>query len=77
MKKTPWTKTTQSLPSRSSNSPSRSNKGKSKANDPPKSKALLNLETLADVVQTSSGKEKDPKRGCFCQGALRELLNES
>lgn len=79
MNKTLWKKSS-SFPSdryRSSNSPPQSNKRKSKANDVPKSKELINLETLANNVQTSTGKDKDPKGGCFCQGALRGPRNNN
>ncbi|KAI6007969.1 hypothetical protein EDC04DRAFT_2582368 [Pisolithus marmoratus] len=40
-------------------------KGKSQAG-PPKSKAVSPLETRLHNVEYASGKEKDPKGGCFC-----------
>ncbi|KAI5996776.1 hypothetical protein EDC04DRAFT_3075673 [Pisolithus marmoratus] len=40
-------------------------KGKSQAG-PPKSKAVSALETRLHNVEYASGKEKDPKGGCFC-----------
>ncbi|KAI6007985.1 hypothetical protein EDC04DRAFT_2582343 [Pisolithus marmoratus] len=40
-------------------------KGKSRAG-PPKSKAVSALETRLHNVEYASGKEKDPRGGCFC-----------
>ncbi|KAI6032549.1 hypothetical protein EDC04DRAFT_2571882, partial [Pisolithus marmoratus] len=40
-------------------------KGKSQAG-PPKSKAISALETRLQNVEYASGKEEDPKGGCFC-----------
>ncbi|KIM88481.1 hypothetical protein PILCRDRAFT_3459 [Piloderma croceum F 1598] len=78
MHQTPWTKKASSFPSEriKSNSPSSSsanNKGKGKARDPPKSKEVRKLEALADGVRGSSGKETDPKGGCFCQARNHDL----
>lgn len=58
----------------SSNSPSNSQsntQGKDRLKDLPKSKEIRKLEALAKGIRSASGKEKDPKGGCFCQGAYR------
>jgi len=73
MHQRPWAKNSSSFPSDRirSTPPSNigtNNKGKGKAKDPPKSKEVRKLEKLADGVRGSSGMEKDPKGGCFCQG---------
>ncbi|KAF9223880.1 hypothetical protein BS17DRAFT_662995, partial [Gyrodon lividus] len=47
-------------------------KGKGKA-APPKSQVIRTLESLADGVRRSSGAEKDPKGGCFCQARQHTL----
>lgn len=45
-------------------------KGKNKQKDAemPKSKEVRGLEKLRDDLRKASGKERDPKGGCFCQG---------
>jgi len=57
--------------------PPKQNKGKSKAQEPPSSKSVRKLQSLAEGVRKSSGREKDPKGGCFCQGeAARPFASE-
>jgi hypothetical protein len=73
MRPRPWAKNASSFPSEhikpnSPSSGSANNKGKGKARAPPKSKEVRKLEALTDGVRGSSGKETDPKGGCFCQG---------
>lgn len=77
MRKTPWSKQTSSVPSdrikSTSNvsNPVSKSKGKGKQQpqpDPPKSKDVQRLEALIRGVKASTGKEKDPKGGCFCLG---------
>lgn len=46
-------------------------KGKQKENTPPKSKEVRALEKLRDDLRKASGRERDPKGGCFCQGVCR------
>ena len=70
MSKTAWSRAS-SVPSDrippSNASQSNRRKGKDKANDPPKSKEVLRLESqVAALRSVASG--KDPKGGCFCQG---------
>ena len=43
-------------------------KGKQTEMGTPKSKEVRTLEKLRDDLRNASGKEKDPKGGCFCQG---------
>ncbi|KAG1733620.1 uncharacterized protein EDB91DRAFT_1251280 [Suillus paluster] len=77
---TAWSKAAGSVPSdrlrsaqRQQHVPPKQNKGKGIAQEPPKSKAIRKLESLADGVRKSSGREKDPKGGCFCQAREHEL----
>ena len=46
-------------------------KGKQKENNPPKSKEVRALEKLRDDLRKASGRERDPKGGCFCQGVCQ------
>lgn len=78
MYQTAWTKKGSSLPSDrirpsySQQSPAKNqskNKGKQPQNEPPKSGEVQRLEALADALRDSTGEDKDPKGGCFCQGA--------
>ncbi|KAF8643020.1 hypothetical protein AX16_009264 [Volvariella volvacea WC 439] len=87
MRKTPWTgKAASAVPSdfiRSTSQPnSRSptpggGKGKGKQNqaqEPPKSKEVKQLESfIKSLRHPNSGKEKDPKGGCFCQAREHKL----
>ncbi|KAI0701441.1 hypothetical protein C8T65DRAFT_270787 [Cerioporus squamosus] len=75
---TAWTKKGSSLPS--DRIPSRTQtpqpakgkgKGKGKEEAPPKSKEVRALEKLRDDLRNASGRERDPKGGCFCQGVCR------
>lgn len=59
---------------RTQQAPPKQNKGKGKIQEPLKSKAVRNLQSLAEGVRKSSGREKDPKGGCFCQGGILALL---
>ncbi|KAG0705663.1 hypothetical protein DFH29DRAFT_799617 [Suillus ampliporus] len=80
MQRTAWSNAGGAVPSdrlrpaqRPQHVPQKQNKGKSKAQEPPKSKAIRNLQSLADGVRKSSGREKDPKGGCFCQAREHDL----
>ena len=73
MSKTAWTKQRSTLPSdrippKKQNAQPTKAKGKQKDVGPPKSKDILKLEKLRDDLRKGTGKEKDPKGGCFCQG---------
>ncbi|EIW58826.1 uncharacterized protein TRAVEDRAFT_58921 [Trametes versicolor FP-101664 SS1] len=49
-------------------------KGKQKAETaPPKSKEVRKLEKQRDDLRKSSGLDKDPKGGCFCQARMHAL----
>ncbi|EED78342.1 predicted protein [Postia placenta Mad-698-R] len=48
-------------------------KGEHKPTEPPKSEEVRRLEGLRDALQSSSGREKDPKGGCFCQARMHPL----
>ncbi|KII87036.1 hypothetical protein PLICRDRAFT_176843 [Plicaturopsis crispa FD-325 SS-3] len=80
MHHTPWTKKASSLPSdriqprmsRPPTTPS-SSKGKGKPKEPPKSKEVRRLEALLDGLRGSTGKDKDPSGGCFCQARGHDL----
>lgn len=75
MHRTPWTSsgslTSDRIPARhlpTSTTPAKQqSKGKGQSG-PPKSKAVLTLENRLHNVEYASGKEKDPKGGCFCLG---------
>ncbi|KAH7884516.1 hypothetical protein F5I97DRAFT_1812877 [Phlebopus sp. FC_14] len=48
--------------------------GRGESTAPPKNKVLISpLESLAANVRDSSGREKDPKGGCFCQAREHSL----
>jgi hypothetical protein len=75
MRRTAWSKAAGSVPSdrlrpaqRPQHVPQKQNQGKSKTQEPSKSKAIHKLESLAEGIRKSSGKGKDPTGGCFCQG---------
>lgn len=75
MRRTAWSKAAGSVPSdrlrpaqRPQSVPQKQNQGKGKTQEPSKSKAIRKLESLAEGVRKSFGKEKDPNGGCFCQG---------
>jgi len=48
-------------------------KGRDKPRDPPKSQEIRRLEFLHNAVRTSTGKDRDPKGGCFCQAREHTL----
>ncbi|KAJ7079539.1 hypothetical protein C8R44DRAFT_654076 [Mycena epipterygia] len=81
MHHTPWTKKASTLPSdriRPSaplNTPKNpKGKGKGVVAEPPKSKAVRNLEILKNAIAASSTDPvKDPKGGCFCQARQHSL----
>lgn len=80
MQRTAWSKAAGSVPSdrlrpaqRPQHAPQKQNKGKDKTPEPSKSKAVRKLESLAEGVRKSSGREKDPKGGCFCQAREHDL----
>ncbi|KAJ6610627.1 hypothetical protein B0H10DRAFT_1811297 [Mycena sp. CBHHK59/15] len=83
MHQTPWTKKASSIPSdriRPASQPAsnvpKNSKGKSKgaaAVEPPKSKAVRQLESVRNGLTTSSGNGKDPQGGCFCQAREHSL----
>ncbi|KAG1876731.1 hypothetical protein C8R48DRAFT_745328 [Suillus tomentosus] len=81
MQPTPWSKAAGSLPSdrlprpaqRPQHVSQKQSKGKGKNQEPSKSKAIRKLESLAEGVRKSSGREKDPKGGCFCQAREHDL----
>ncbi|EJF60567.1 hypothetical protein DICSQDRAFT_155699 [Dichomitus squalens LYAD-421 SS1] len=78
MHKTAWTQKGSSLPSeripskKQAPQPTKA-KGKQKDAGPPKSKEVVKLEKLRDDLRNATGKERDPKRGCFCQARLHPL----
>jgi hypothetical protein len=54
-------------------------KGKQQAQqppNPPKSKNAQRIETLWLSVKNSTGRERDPKGGCFCLGAPSTLASD-
>ncbi|KAG6374505.1 hypothetical protein JVT61DRAFT_4549 [Boletus reticuloceps] len=59
--------------------PQQQNKGKGKGKaatpEPSKSKAIRVLEARLDGAQSSNGRTKDPKGGCFCQARKHALSN--
>ncbi|KAM5544347.1 hypothetical protein V8D89_002007 [Ganoderma adspersum] len=78
MSKTAWASRGSSLPS--DRIPSKAQaaqpakaKGKQKDARPPKSKEVLRLEKLRDDLRKATGKERDPKGGCFCQARMHPL----
>ncbi|KAF8160028.1 hypothetical protein B0H34DRAFT_705881 [Crassisporium funariophilum] len=81
MHRTPWTNQNSSLPSdriRPVSKPpnNQKNKGKGKQQQPietPKSKEVRTLESLLQGVHDATGKEKDPKGGCFCMARNHAL----
>ncbi|KAG2140093.1 hypothetical protein DEU56DRAFT_870995 [Suillus clintonianus] len=80
MRGTAWSKAAGSVPSdrlrsaqRIQHVPQKQSKGKGGAQEPPRSKAIRKLESLAEGVRKSSGREKDPKSGCFCQAREHDL----
>ncbi|KAH7930197.1 hypothetical protein BV22DRAFT_1001136 [Leucogyrophana mollusca] len=58
---------------RSQPAPASQSQGKGKTKEPPKSKELRRLESLADGIRNSSGRGNDPKGGCFCQARDHDL----
>ncbi|KAG1750151.1 hypothetical protein EDB19DRAFT_92842 [Suillus lakei] len=80
MQRTAWSKAAGPVPSdrlrsvqRLQHVPQKQNKTKGKVQEPSKSKAIRKLESLAEGVRKSSGREKDPKGGCFCQAREHDL----
>ncbi|KAJ7159792.1 hypothetical protein C8R46DRAFT_851262, partial [Mycena filopes] len=78
---TPWTKPASSLPSDrirpTAQTPAKTgkaSKGKAAAPEPPKSKAVRQLESLRNALRASYGSaQKDPKGGCYCQAREHAL----
>lgn len=52
-------------------------KGKQKAQEPPKSKEVRRLEQIREGLRYATGRERDPKGGCFCQGMFIPVLRPS
>ncbi|KAI8974575.1 hypothetical protein BD414DRAFT_498096 [Trametes punicea] len=79
MHHTAWTKKTSSVPSdwippkAQAHAVSAKSKGKQKDNALPKSKEVRKLEKLRDDLRKASGRDKDPKGGCFCQARMHPL----
>lgn len=80
MRRTAWSTAAGSVPSdrlrpaqRPHHVPQKQNQGKGKTQEPSKSKAIRKLESLAEGVRKSSGREKDPMGGCFCQAREHDL----
>ncbi|EIW83987.1 hypothetical protein CONPUDRAFT_39022, partial [Coniophora puteana RWD-64-598 SS2] len=84
MRKTAWSSSS-SVPSDfirpSRATPSPQPKGKvtkvAKTQAPPRSKAIRKLESYLQQLQSSSGEDKDPKGGCFCQAREHQLATVS
>lgn len=79
MHRTAWTKPKGSLPSDRirpiNKSPSNASKSKGHgkqqpSSEPPTSKEVKRLESLAQAIRNVTAHEKDPKGGCFCLGAF-------
>lgn len=74
MHRTPWTSsgslTSDRIPARPL--PAKQ-QAKGRGQGPPKSKAVLALETRLHNLEYASGKEKDPKGGCFCLAREHDL----
>lgn len=68
MHHTAWTLTSDRIPPPKPKRQPAPSKGEHKPTEPPKSEEVRRLEGLRDALQSSSGREKDPKGGCFCQG---------
>ncbi|EPT01294.1 hypothetical protein FOMPIDRAFT_1029993 [Fomitopsis schrenkii] len=69
---TAWT--SDRIPSSRPKQPAQSQgKGKQKAQEPPKSKEVRRLEHLRDGLRYATGRERDPKGGCFCQARMHTL----
>ncbi|OSD00173.1 hypothetical protein PYCCODRAFT_1371757 [Trametes coccinea BRFM310] len=79
MHHTAWTKKGSSVPSDWISPKSQpqiapvKSKAKQKDSTPPKSKEVRRLEKLRDDLRKSSGLDKDPKGGCFCQARMHVL----
>ncbi|KAI1785153.1 hypothetical protein LXA43DRAFT_1118165 [Ganoderma leucocontextum] len=78
MNKTAWATRGSSLPS--DRIPSKAQaaqpakaKGKQKDAGPPKSKEVSRLEKLHNDLCKATGKDRDPKGGCFCQARMHPL----
>ncbi|KAF4594354.1 hypothetical protein EYR40_009158 [Pleurotus pulmonarius] len=73
--KTPWSKSSvpsdRIKPSQSQTAPSKRKGGG--AAQPTKSKAIIQLESLLRNIREYTGREKDPKGGCFCLAADHPL----
>ncbi|KAF8195767.1 hypothetical protein K438DRAFT_1826486 [Mycena galopus ATCC 62051] len=83
MHKTAWANKASSVPSdkiRPTPPPPSNSKGKGKSAvpEPPKSKAVRQLESLKTALSASAGNpQKDPKGGCFCQAREHPLSTYS
>ncbi|KAF9529521.1 hypothetical protein CPB83DRAFT_852265 [Crepidotus variabilis] len=81
MRRTAWTKQNSSLPSdrikpqtKNSSNSNTGNKGKKQSIvELPKSLAVSQLESLLQALQKTSGKDKDPKGGCYCLARTHPL----
>jgi len=75
MNQTPWTKKAlppdRTRPNSHAATPrnSANSKGKNTIQEQAKSREVRRLESLLSALRTSTGSDKDPKGGCFCQGA--------
>ncbi|KAF8517160.1 putative zinc finger motif, C2HC5-type-domain-containing protein [Hysterangium stoloniferum] len=77
MNRTAWARSSSSVPSDRippvrNNPTTTRNKGKTKENELPKSKAVAKLESLLAGLR-NEGSSKDPKGGCFCQARTHPL----
>ncbi|EED80681.1 predicted protein [Postia placenta Mad-698-R] len=73
MHHTAWTLTSDRIPPPKLKRQPAPSKGEHKPQEPPKSEEVRRLEELCDALQSSSGREKDPKGGCFCQARMHPL----
>ncbi|KAF9480383.1 hypothetical protein BDN70DRAFT_920562 [Pholiota conissans] len=77
----PWSKHNSSLPSDRLKPKGAPNVAKPKAKgkqtpqppEPPKSRDVRRIETLSEGVRNGTGRERDPKGGCFCLARLHTL----
>ncbi|OBZ65304.1 hypothetical protein A0H81_14742 [Grifola frondosa] len=73
MYRTAWAKNASSVPSDRIPPQTKGPKGKSKQKEPPRSKEVQRLEKLRDDIRGSTGRERDPRGGCFCQARTHTL----
>ncbi|KAH9840321.1 uncharacterized protein C8Q71DRAFT_486314 [Rhodofomes roseus] len=72
MHHTAWT-SDRIQPSKPKGSGQPQGKGKQKAQEAAKSKEVRRLEQLRDGLRHTTGRERDPKGGCFCQARMHVL----